>query len=310
MSSLLSPHRSPQNARLISDMQYRPILLCFFLLFQEERRAHIVIQRLIATVKAAILKHEQSKCFKMAVRPKLSRWALAAAGMFIITAATTATADEPSGYEIVVKFVELSGGEEAYAEIRNRVIESTLSLPDHGMEGEMSEFFAPPEYRRVISIDVYDENLDGVTGDIAWAYHPMDEPKILEGEEAVATRRQAQLNPFLDWTADSGEANLVGDGIVGEEACYRVALLPKNGSPIMAYFGKESGLLRRLDDRKANLFLYFDDYRELDGVLVPYDTRFEAGMMMADVTIVSIQQNIDLDDATFDLPPEIEILVE
>lgn len=58
------------------------------------------------------------------------------------------------------------------------------------------------------------------------------------------------------------------------------------------------------------MFLYFDDYRELDGVLVPYSTRFEAGMMMADVTVVSIMQNIELDDATFDVPPEIHALVE
>ena len=244
------------------------------------------------------------------LRPKASRWSILAAGMFIIAVPMIAVTESPSGHDMVVKFVELSGGKEAYAKIRNRVIEATLSFPDHGMEGEMSEFFAPPNYRRVISIDVYDENISGVTGNIAWVQHPMEGLEILEGDRAIAARRQAQMNPFLDWTPDSGEANVVGQGKVGEEECYRVELLPRKGSPITAYFGKESGLLRRVDDRKANLFLYFDDYRELNGVLVPYRTRFEAGMMMADVVIVSIKQNIDLDEATFDLPPEIETLVE
>lgn len=241
---------------------------------------------------------------------RASRRAILAVTTVAVAVSTFALADEPSGHAIVARFVEVSGGAAAYSKIQNRVVEAAVSLPDHGMEGEMSETFSPPDHRLVMTIDVYDEMVSGVTKGVAWVVHPMDGSEILGGHSEAAAKRQAQLNPFLDWTAASGEAKVVGTLKVGGEDCYRVELRPKEDSLITAYFGKESGLLRKTDDRTAGVFRFYDDYRELDGVLVPYKTRFEVGMMNADMTIVNIEQNVDLHEDTFDLPPHIEAMVK
>ncbi|MFP6581136.1 MAG: hypothetical protein VCD00_01125, partial [Candidatus Hydrogenedentota bacterium] len=59
-------------------------------------------------------------------------------------------------------------------------------------------------------------------------------------------------------------------------------------------FSKETGLLRGLDNFSANLFRYYDDYREHDGVLIPHKVHIDAGMIMMDFEFLRIEQNVDL----------------
>jgi len=228
----------------------------------------------------------------------------AVAAILIPASAAMAEPDAPSGQELIQQFVELSGGQAAYEKVQNRVIKANLDLSDHGMEGTITEVIAPPNYHREIVLDEYDgiRVVSGVTNGVAWRLNAEKQRAPLEGDEAADLQRHAQLNPFLDWTPMSGEANVVGDANLGEDECYRVEITPANDSPLFAFFSKNTGLLRRIDNKAADAYRYFDDYRKLDGVLVPHVLRFEFGMWMANYESVTIEQNADLDDIKLEDP--------
>ena len=231
---------------------------------------------------------------------------LVACTMLAVVGQAYAEADTPSGHEVIRKFVDVSGGQDAYAKIRNRVIKAKLDLPDHGMEGDLIEILAPPNYHRIVAIDVYDANVIGITDGVAWSSNGEEASEPLEDALAADVKRHAQLNPFLDWTPESGEAMVVGDATIGDDECYRVEIVPAAGAPLLAFFSTKTGLLRRIDNRTVNMYRYFDDYRKQDGVLVPYALRVDAGMMMADLEIISIEQNIDLDNTAIGQPLNID----
>lgn len=200
----------------------------------------------------------------------------------------------PSGQELIERFVELCGGREAFAKIRNRAIAARLELPDHGMEGELIEIFAPPDYRRILLFDVYGPIITGLTEGVPWNWSESGEQEPMEAAMKADMVRHAQFNPFLDWGPESGVAKVLGESVVEEEECYRVEIKPVDQASLVAFFSKKTGLLRRLDDRTASMFRRYDDYRKLDGVLVPYKVRLDAGMMGFELEYIRIEQNVDL----------------
>lgn len=205
-------------------------------------------------------------------------------------------ANAPSGHEIIQRFVAISGGHEAYSKIQNRVTIANIDAPDHGMKGEFVEILTPPNYRRMLSLDIYDANITGISDGVPWSASGAGKPENLKGAAAADVIRHAQLNPFLDWTPESGTAELLGEATIEKDECYRVEITPNGSKPLLAFFSKKTGLLRRIDNWAATMFRHFDDYRILNGVLVPYALQVDAGMMWTySLKIISIEQNVELD---------------
>lgn len=213
-----------------------------------------------------------------------------------VIASAVADEDAPSGHEIIQRFIDVSGGREAYAKIQNRAIAAQLDLPDHGMEGELIEIITPPDYRRVMVFDVYDPIVSGISDGVPWRGDASGEHEAVDTVTAFDIVRHGQLNPFLDWTRDSGEATVVGESTVEDDECFLVEIKPAVGSTLVAFFSKETGLLRRIDDQATSMFRHFDDYREKDGVLVPYDVQIVAGMFMFGLKFVAIEHNVDFNE--------------
>ena len=215
-------------------------------------------------------------------------------------APTAADDSAPSGDEIIHRFVEVSGGREAYASIRNRVILAKLDLPDHGWEGELAEIFVPPDYRRVIVIDNYRPVVHGINHGKPWQRtplgprNPLGQGPELAGVNAADLKLLGQLNPFLDWSSAPGKARVEREIAIEGEDCFRVEVTLPDGHIVYAYFSKETGLLRQLHNFNANLFRYYDDYREHDGVLIPHNVHVDAGMIMMGFEFIRIEQNVDL----------------
>jgi len=219
-------------------------------------------------------------------------------------------AEDPTGHEIIARFIEVSGGAEVYSEIDNRVLDANLDFADHGMEGKLVEVYAPPNYRQVVEVDVYEPRVIEVKDDIVLTSNGESERVVAGGARREDIRRHAQLNPFLDWTPRSGKAEVAGLAKIGDDECYRVEISPLTGAPILAFFSKETGLLRRIDNREANMYRYFGDYRELDGILVPYKVRVDAGMMMSDLEILRLEHNVDLKKLDTVLSFHVKVLEE
>ena len=74
-------------------------------------------------------------------------------------------------------------------------------------------------------------------------------------------------------------------------------------------FDTESGLLvrwdmARRDPRRGNVFVkvHLDDYRQVDGVKVPFSVRFAFESFDFTIKINDLKHNVSIDDAVFKKP--------
>jgi len=224
-----------------------------------------------------------------------------AAVMAAVSALPASAADLPEPKDIFAKYVEATGGADAYAKLKNQVTNATFALPDMGMEGPMVTTAAPPNNRTTITFDAFGTVDSGVTDGVAWSVNPMEGSAILEGDAAtVAVASAAALSPFIDF---KGEAKTTGEEKVGDEDCYTVEITGVGTS----YFSKKSGLLVKSGTPQGNATL--SDYKEVDGIMVAHKTNIDGGQMAFEITVNSVEHNVDLDDATFAVPDDIKALM-
>jgi len=113
-----------------------------------------------------------------------------------------------------------------------------------------------------------------------------------------------------DWELpDSDEA------IDGQPA-YKVILTPKDGRPQDLFFEQASKLLVKVAMTVENpmgvipLETFLGDYRNVDGILLPYTARVVVMGQERLMTTESIEQNVDLPEDRFGLPEEIRALID
>jgi len=205
----------------------------------------------------------------------------------------------PSADEIFAKYTEAVGGADAFAKLKNQVSESTFALPDMGMDGPMVDIVAPPNSRSTITFEGFGEFDNGVTDGVAWVVDPMEGSRVLEGDEAVVAVASVGIDPFVNF---KGEAKTVGEEKIGDEDCYKVDVTGVGS----AHFSKASGLLVMSDSAQGPATM--SDWKEVDGILIAHKITIEADMNF-EVTINSVQHNVDIADDAFALPSEIQALL-
>lgn len=220
--------------------------------------------------------------------------------MAAVSALPASAADLPSPEDIFAKYIEATGGSDAYAKLKNQVTKATFALPDMGMEGPMVTTISAPNARTTITFDAFGEVDSGVTDGVAWSVNPMEGSKILEGDEAIMAIASASINPFLDF---KGEAKTVGEEKVGDEDCYKVEITGVGTS----YFSKESGLLLKSGTAQGTATL--SDYKEVDGIKIAHKTNIDGGQMAFEITVNSVEHNVDLDGDVFSVPDDIKALM-
>jgi hypothetical protein len=227
--------------------------------------------------------------------------------------ATVTLAESPSAEAVLEKYAQAVGGKESMAALRNRIAKGTLNIPDLGASGQMEVYSIPPD-KSFTSIDfsAFGTVTSGVCGDVVWEINPMVGPRILKGAERARRLRQVQFDPFVQWSKHFKKADVVGEGTVAGSPCTKLALIPVEGEPITGFFDNESGLIVRMET-VANgqaISTTLSDYRAVDGVKIPHRVQTNTPMMSLEILLESIEHNVDISDSRFDLPAEIQSLVD
>ena len=93
--------------------------------------------------------------------------------------------------------------------------------------------------------------------------------------------------------------------------CHKVQLTPRTGEPLIYYFHKESGLPHLVKSTVESAMgaipveTRLDDYREVDGIQIPFEARISALGQERVLTTESIEQNVDFPEDLFALPEDI-----
>ena len=203
---------------------------------------------------------------------------------------STRVASMPSVDSILDKYLEASGGRNALEKITSRVATGTVEMTSLGVTGTVEFVEQSPNQSSVIinapGLGVMQRTFDGTR---AWLQDPVQGIIRFTGlgfelmKEGAVFNKPAKLRELFP------SAVLIGKEKLGGTDVYVVRMGFESW-----YFDVEGGLLLR----KGNM--YYDDYREVDGIKLPFKLRDEvlasAGIIYK---LTEIKHNVKIDEAKF-----------
>lgn len=215
----------------------------------------------------------------------------------------------PSADEIIAKYIEATGGEKAYADIKTIARKGQFIIVDMGMAANLESYQDADHFRQSISIEGMGSITQGINDGQVWQMHFMEGDSVLEGSQADQTRRQADINPWDNWSDYFGGAEVDGE----EDGDYKVVFKAKEEGEgdTVAYFDKETGLLDKMEASGPDgspAIMHLSEYKETGGIKVAHMTKIESGMNI-EMVLESVEINGEIPEGTFDVPETIQPLL-
>jgi hypothetical protein len=221
----------------------------------------------------------------------------------------------PTAESILDRYIEVTGGKQAYAKRKSEIINGTLDFTAQGIKGKIQRYSAEPDkYYATLDIPGVGAIEMGVSGGIAWEKSAILGPRIKSGEEKAQSIREASLNASLNWRKLFPKVQVEGVETVDGEVCYKVLMSPPEGHSQTMYFQKKSGLAVKITTVATSqmgevpVVVTVTDYKNFDGVWVPAKTTQKAAGQEFTISIESVQTNPEIPPDRFALPAEIKAL--
>ena len=223
----------------------------------------------------------------------------------------------PSVEAVYNHFIAATGGKAAY-EARHSLIEhATIDFAKQGLKGSLTIYQAAPDkYLGLTELPGIGKLATGSNGEVAWENTALQGPRIKQGAERDDALRDGAFNASLHWQKLYAKAETAGSETVEGHDCYKVVLTPKEGKPMTEFYDKKSGLMiktmatvtSQMGDVNAEIL--YDDYRkDSDNVLSAHRLVKRAALGKSSFDVESVEVNPDLPKDRFDLPPEVQALV-
>ena len=214
----------------------------------------------------------------------------------------------PSAEQVISNYVKAVGGKAALEKVKSRVTKGTV---DPGMGTlftlELREK-APDKSLSVIDVPEQGQVKQGFDGKVAWDSTPNQGVQELSGAMLAAVRRNSQFYRWLHMKELFGNLGMAGTTKVGDRDAFVMQATPADGYPEKFYFDTQTGLLIKreyqLDSPGGVLSFetFYDDYREVDGVKLPFTLRRVGPDNVLLLKFTEIKHNVELDDAQFAKP--------
>ena len=236
-----------------------------------------------------------------------------ALGLWSISAFAT-TAHEPTGEEVIQKFIEVTGGKDAYTKLKSRVSTGTIAMAQQGMSGTMTIYQQAPNLTRVVG-NVGAVTFDrGFDGQVAFEVNSMTGTRIIEGDERDLMQQQSLSSPLIDLSKYFTDIENVGAEQIDGHDAWKVELTMKNGEKLQEWFDSESGLLvqmlMNMDSPMGKLEITINpsDWKTVDGVKVPLKMKQLIQPIGIEQTIefTKVQNNLDIPADKFELPEDVK----
>lgn len=228
----------------------------------------------------------------------------------------------PNGREVLAKYVEVTGGKAAYEKLTNRVAEGTTEVMSRGLSGTLTIKQQAPD-KMVASIDYgYDLGpiVVGYNGVHGWQSNSITGASLMEGEELEASKLQSQFAAEINPDLICKRIDTIGTSTVGAIECIVVELETKGGAIRTAYYGREDGLLHRMDVpatmslASATARTFLSDYRDAGGIKFPFKHVMQltvAGIKVEQtMNFTKVTHNTEMPADTFSPPKDVQALID
>ncbi|HYK87244.1 MAG TPA: hypothetical protein VE398_00635 [Acidobacteriota bacterium] len=222
---------------------------------------------------------------------------------------TKAAEPLPTADQIVDKYVEALGGRAAIEKVTSRVAKGTFDIPAFGASGTFEAYAkAPDKNITIIDVPGFGVIKQAFDGTVAWEDNPQS--GLNEKSGTALARAKLDGNFFRDLKLKELYPKMAvkGKEKVGDKDAYVIEATPTGMTAETWYFDTGTGLLVRADAEREGpngvtmVQLYFDDYKEVDGIKIPSAIRQTTPDFSLSLKFNEIKQNVDIEDGKFSKP--------
>lgn len=206
-----------------------------------------------------------------------------------------------SGNDVIAKYVEAIGGKARLAAVKDIVTKSSMMMQGMTIDINVSQK-APNKILvetgmggNVMSKQICD-------GEKAKITSPMGE-QVLEGADLEDMKIQATLNNELYYDKLGVKVELTGQENVDGKKAWKVQVVKPSGKSTVEYYDQESGLKLKSVAQQGQMSVttVYKDYREVDGILIPFKITQSMGPQNFDVETKEVLINKGIEDSVFAL---------
>lgn len=214
-----------------------------------------------------------------------------------------AEAPLPAVDEVLAQSIEALGGRTAIEAVKSSYTESKTEIKSQGLS-LVTRIWQKGD-------DSYTEiDMPGVgltqmwkKGDEIWSKDPINGERKLEGKEAAQAKWSSDPLLAVNWKKYFDSAELLGRTKDGDREIYEVALRTKDGDEVVLLFDAKTSLptgqrfKQETPMGALSIKITADDYREVEGVKVPFRIVQDMQLMSAVQTVEKYEVNVPIDDA-------------
>lgn len=185
-----------------------------------------------------------------------------------------------------------------------------MGSPDDANKTPFEEYRKNPDKYRLAANDPDAGPAgEGWNGRSGWTQDPDAGLHDMTKQELVLEKLDHDFHREMDLKALYPTMTFAGKDTVGGRAVWVIEATPADGPAEKLYFDVETGLLARRDYERINMDsgillyqVYFEDYRKVDGVAMPFRVRQTSTDGENIVEYSGIETNVPIDDGKFDKP--------
>lgn len=219
--------------------------------------------------------------------------------------------------EIIAANIETRGGMDALKAVESARIQGRMAMGP-GMEAPVTVTFKRPNKVRM---EFVVQGMTGITaydGETGWGVMPFmgkTEPEPLAEDQLKDLVDQADFDgPLVGWQEKGHTVELVGMTEIEGTPAYELKITKKNGDVVQSYLDTDHFLefqqrgKRDVQGNEMVIVSSIGDYKEVGDLVMAhsFEAQPEGTEMKQTVTIESIELNVEVDDAFFEMPEPAE----
>ena len=215
----------------------------------------------------------------------------------------------PDVDQVLAKYIQAVGGQSAIQKLTTLVMKGSVELPATGEIGTMQVFKkAPDKGLAIMSVPSSGPAPRGFNGRAGWYVDPDEGLKDVAGNDLEAMKREFDFYRDIRLKALYPRMNFKGKEKVAGLEAFVIEATAVDGAVEKMYFDTQSGLLVRndtpyvTDDGKSAVQTVFEDYREVDGVKLPFVWRQTSPDFDYVIKFDEIRHDVSIDDSKFEKP--------
>jgi outer membrane lipoprotein-sorting protein len=236
--------------------------------------------------------------------------ALLVAALVVLSVGFVSAQDVPTVDELVANNLKAKGGLEKWRTITS--LRQTAKALSQGAQADMLIYGKRPNLTRQ-EISVQGQLLvNGFDGQTAWMINPQmgPLPTVVSGLQADMIKDQSDFDGSLvDYKAKGSTIDFVATETLDGVRTYHLKLTKKNGAIEQIYLAAATFLEVKVASDASmggvgmRIETSFSNYKSVDGVMLPFSVKtFTNGTLAVEMTVMTIEFNVKLDDAFFRMP--------